>query len=88
MAVADSLVCASRIRSPRSNSSTVTPKRSAIAGSSRISGMASSRSQRLMALLDTARRSATSCWVSPCARRRAEIKEPSVFFSIVVILSW
>ena len=78
--------CWGDLRSPRSSSSQVMSKISAITGITERSGAPSSRSQRLMVLSETLSRSASSFWVMPLAFRKAAIKPPMVFFSMGILL--
>ena len=70
------------MRSPRSSSSHVTSNSSAIAGSMEISGQDAPVSQLETVLLETPRRSATSCWVSPLDLRRMAKKSPMDDFMV------
>lgn len=64
------------MRSPRRISSQVTPYSSAMDESMEISGYEAPVSQLDTVLLETPSRSATSCWVRPFDRRRAERNSP------------
>ena len=70
------------LRSPASSSSTVTPRFSASAGRTVMSGRPSPVSHLDTALLVRPSRSASICWVSPIALRRSAMNAPIFRLSI------